>query len=88
MNKTPEYFFNIPELQDIVNVNDLNETTIKIDSLLKQMNAILATRAPINSPIFIGLPESIEPGQTDPFVHSQIATVNYVSNELEVEEIL
>lgn len=88
MNKTPEYFLNLPELMDIVNVDDLNENSIKLDELLKRMNVVLATRAPIDSPIFIGLPQSIEPGQTNPFVHSQIATVNYVSKELEVEEIL
>ena len=86
MKKTINMQLNKPDLDDRVHVQDLNQNADNIDSDITQIRAILSTKAPIDSPKFFGTVLAPKPG-ADELIHEQVATVGYVIDVLQVENL-
>ena len=84
MKKTLNYNYNMPDREDKVKVADLNQNAENIDIDLAKLNAMIRTKAPIDSPQFSGIPKAPKPGE-DKVIYEQIATTGYVGDALEVE---
>lgn len=84
MKKTPNYNYNMPDREDRVKIDDLNQNAENVDIDLAKLEATLKTKAPIDSPQFSGVPKAPKPGETKT-IYEQIATVGYIGDALEVE---
>ena len=84
MKKTVNYNYNMPDREDRVKVKDLNQNAENIDTDLAKLDAVVRTKAPIDSPQFSGIPKAPKPGE-DKVIYEQIATVGYINDALEVE---
>ena len=83
MKKTINYNYNMPEREDRVKINDLNQNAENIDMDLSILTADVRTKAPIHSPTFSGEPMAPKPGTTN--VYERIITTGVLADALEVE---
>lgn len=85
MKKTPNIFLNKPDREDRVKINDFNQNSDNLDVEISDLKATLSTKAPINSPDFIGTPTAPKLG--DSTKREPLITTGYVLDALEVEKI-
>lgn len=83
MKKTEIYNYNMPELEDRVKVDDLNQNVEMIEMDLAKLTAEVNTKAPIHSPQFSGEPMAPKPGTTNKY--ERIITTGVLTDALEVE---
>ena len=84
MKKTSIYNYNLPEREDKVQIDDLNQNTNNIEVDLAIMRSDVNTKAPIHSPQFSGEPKAPKPGGAAD-EYERIATVGTITDALEVE---
>jgi hypothetical protein len=83
MKKTTYYNYNMPEREDRVKIDDLNQNAENIDVDLAKLSAEVDSKAPIHSPIFSGEPMAPKPGTIGEY--EKIITISVLTDALEVE---
>lgn len=85
MDYSKNYYMKKPDRDEIVRVGDINDNTDITDEELNEHDAMIKSKAPIESPDFTGSPKS----RTVDIEHNDriIATTAFVHNILEVIEI-
>ena len=88
MKKTENYEYNLPEREDKVRIDDLNQNTENMDADITNLNITLQTKADIDSPQFVGEPTApIASISDDAKRIATVGTVNEVVKSLEVIEL-
>ena len=85
MKKTVNYNYNMPDRDDRVKIDDLNQNAENIDVDIAKLEADVKTKAPIHSPKFSGEPMAPKPGTTNKY--ERIITTGVLQDALEVEEL-
>ena len=67
MKKTTYRNYNMPERDDRVKIDDLNQNTDRIDIDIQKLQADIEGKAPVHSPIFSGKPMAPKPGTTNEY---------------------
>lgn len=83
MKKTINYNYNMPEREDRVKIDDLNQNAENIDVDIAKLTAVVNTKAPVHSPVFSGEPMAPKPGTTNQY--ERIITTSVLTDALEVE---
>lgn len=85
MKKTTYNNYNMPERDDKVKIDDLNQNTKLIDEDIAKLLANVNTKASLHSPVFSGEPCAPKPGTKDVF--ERIITTGVLADALEVEKL-
>ena len=88
ITNTSNYHYNMPDRDEKVKVEILNQNTENIDTDLAALAAIVDSKAPINSPQFSGKVMAPKPGtESGEHLYEQVVTTGYVQDALEVENL-
>ena len=92
MKRTDNLNLNMPELDDRVNIENLNDNTDSLDKIINNIKLTLNTKTSIHSPKFTGTPVAFKPdGSTYDWNGNHgwepIATLGSILDFLQVEEI-
>lgn len=87
MEKTENLNFNLPQPEDRVKIDDLNQNTKGIDYELSRLEVISNSKAPIHSPKFSGEPVIQKVKENNEFKDEPILTSSDLEYALEVEDL-
>ena len=85
MEKTENIGYKLPQSNDYVRIEDLNENTKNIDKLIAHLEANVNSKANLHSPRFTGEPTILIPDTIAEY--DKIITERILSAALEVEKL-